>query len=112
VQTDIQPPGSDNPPEVELRATVGGTLRLRVVHRGGAPVPGVQAAFRPVPLFPGSDLVSDRNRPKPTDADGITVVTRLYPGEYLVTLVGRRDAAPVTVAVGEGAETAVQVEVP
>jgi protocatechuate 3,4-dioxygenase beta subunit len=112
VRMDVQPPGSDDSPEVELRATAGGALRIRVAHRGGAPVAGVQATFRPVPLFPGSDLVTDRNRPKPTDADGTTVVTRLYPGEYVVSLVGRRDAAPVTVAVGEGAETAVQIEVP
>jgi protocatechuate 3,4-dioxygenase beta subunit len=112
VQCAIHPPDSDNPPVVELQATPGGSLRIRVVHRGGAPVAGVQTAFRPDPLFPGSDLVIDRNRPKPTDADGTAVVTRLIPGAYIVSLVGRRDGGPVSVVVGEGAESDVQIEVP
>jgi protocatechuate 3,4-dioxygenase beta subunit len=112
VKTDIQPPSGDDPPEIDLHATAGGTLRIRVVHRGGGPVAGASTAIRPVPLFPGADLVMDRNRPKPTDADGMSVVPRLYPGGYVVALVGRSDAAPVQAMVGEGTESQIVIEVP
>ena len=113
VKTDIQPPGGDDDaPDIQLHATAGGSLRIRVVHRGGGPVPGAATAVRPMPLFPGADLVMDRNRPKPTDADGVSLVTHLYPGVYVVALVGRNDASPGQTTVGEGAESEVVLEVP
>jgi hypothetical protein len=39
-------------------------------------------------------------------------VNLLYPGEYTVSIVGRRDAAPIGVNVNEGAESAGVIEVP
>ncbi|HEX4825986.1 MAG TPA: carboxypeptidase-like regulatory domain-containing protein [Candidatus Polarisedimenticolaceae bacterium] len=113
VKTDIDPPsGTDDGPDVQLKTTVGGSLRIRVVHRGGGPVPGASTAIRPMPLFPGADLVIDRNRPKPTDGDGVALVGNLYPGVYVVAVVGRNDASPAQANVGEGAETEVEIEVP
>jgi len=112
VATEIQPAGSDEAPPVELRATAGGSLRIRVVHRGGGPVAGAQPAYRPLMLFPGSDVVMDRNVPKRTDIEGHSVVTRLYPGQYVVSLVGRRDTAPAQVSIGEGTEGFIEFEVP
>lgn len=113
VQTNIQPPGGDQAPPVDLHATVGGSLRIEVVHRGGgAPVAGAQASYRPLTLFPGSDLVIERNLPRPTDATGMAVVSHLYPGSYVVVLVGRNDVQPMSVNVGEGSESPVVFEVP
>ncbi len=112
VQNDVEQPADEDTFEVVLQAGAGGTMRVRVVHRGGAPVPGAQIAFRPVPLFPGCDVVMERNRPKTTDADGTTFVTLLYPGTYLVSIVGRRDTPAVQVSVDEGAESNVVLEVP
>jgi hypothetical protein len=39
-------------------------------------------------------------------------VPRLYPGGYVVALVGRSDAAPVQAMVGEGTESQIVIEVP
>jgi protocatechuate 3,4-dioxygenase beta subunit len=112
VQTGIEPPAEGDAAEVVLRATAGGSLRVRVVRRGGDPVPGAVVTYRPIPLFPGADVVVERNRPRSTDADGTTVVTMLYPTTYVVTVVGRRDAVPGQVVVNEGAESAIVLEVP
>ena len=65
-----------------------------------------------MPLFPGSDVVVDRNRPRPTEADGTTLVTLLHPGTYIVSIPGRRDVASVEVGVNEGAESVAVLEVP
>ena len=54
----------------------------------------------------------ERNRPKTTDAAGITLVTLLYPGTYVVSIVGRRDTPAVQVSLDEGAESNVVIEVP
>ncbi len=113
VQNDVEQPANEDGFEVVLQASEGGTLRVRVVRQGGGgPVPGAQVAFRPVPLFPGCDVVMERNRPKSTDADGATIVTRLYPGTYFVSIVGRRDSPAVQVGVEDGAESNVVIEVP
>ena len=112
VQTDIEPPGNGDAAEVLLRASAGGSLRVRVVHRGGGPVPGAQVAFQPVPLFPGSDVVVERNRPRSTDANGITVVKLLRPGDYVISVPGRRDSTTVQVTVSEGSESEATLEVP
>jgi hypothetical protein len=102
VQTGIQPPSEGDPPEVVLHASAGGTLRVRVVRRSGSPVMGAQLAYQPVPLFPGSDVVADRNRAAPTDADGATRLMLLHPGTYVRPIVGRADVVPVRVAVSGG----------
>lgn len=112
VQIDVEQPADGDASEVVLHANAGGTLRVRVVHRGGGPVPGAQIAYQPVPLFPGSDVVVERNRPRTTDPDGTTLVTMLYPTTYVVTVVGRRDSAAAQVIVSGGAESAVVLEVP
>jgi len=112
VRNDVEQPADGDASEVVLQASAGGTLRVRVVHRGGGPVAGAQIAFRPVPLFPGCDVVMERNLPKTTDADGTTLVTLLYPGAYLVSIVGRRDTEAVQVGVDEGTESNVVLEVP
>ena len=112
VQADVEQPADGSPSDVVLRATAGGSLRVRVVHRGGKAVEGAQVAYQPVPLYPGSDVAVDRNRPKATDAEGVSVVTLLYPGSYLVSIPGRRDVAPAQVIVNEGAESEIQLEVP
>lgn len=112
VQTEVYPPANGTPSEIVLQATVGGTLRVRVAHHGGNPVAGVQVTYQPLPLFPGSDVVVDRNSPAPTDTAGITRVTRLHPGEYVVSIAGRRDTAPVQVGVSEAEESSVVLEVP
>ena len=112
VRADIEPTMEGSPPEVVLHASAGGTLRIHVAHRGGDPVAGAQVAYQPARLFPGSDVVVDRNRPKPTDADGMTRLTLLYPGAYVVSVVGRGDVRPVPVVVSEGTESDVALEVP
>jgi len=112
VQHDVEQPPNEDGFEVVLQAGTGGTIRVRVVHRGGAPVPGAQIAFRPVPLFPGCDVVMERNRPRTTDTDGTTFVTMLYPGVYLVSVVDRRNVPAVQVSVDEGTESNVVIEVP
>jgi hypothetical protein len=112
VQTGIEPPAEGDPPEVVLHASAGGTLRVRVVRRSGSPVMGAQLAYQPVPLFPGSDVVVDRNRPAPTDADGVTRLTLLHPGTYVLSIAGRTDVAPVQVVVGEDAESTAVHEAP
>ena len=83
-----------------------------MLHRGGEPAAGVKVAFQPTPLFPGSDVVVDRNRPGTTDVDGATLATLLHPGGYLVSIPGRRDVVAVAVSVNEGSETQVVIEVP
>jgi protocatechuate 3,4-dioxygenase beta subunit len=112
VQTGVQPPSEGDPPEVVLHASAGGTLRVRVVRRSGSPVMGAQLAYQPAPLFPGSDVVVDRNRPAPTDADGATRLTLLHPGAYILSIVGRAEVVAVQVVVTEGAESAVVLEAP
>jgi carboxypeptidase family protein len=112
VQSDVEPPPGGDAPEIVLHASAGGALRVRVVRRSGGPVPGAQLSYQPVPLFPGCDVVVDRNRPAPTDADGVTRLTLLRPGAYAVSIVGRADVAPVQAEVNEGAESAVVLEAP
>jgi hypothetical protein len=112
VQTDVQQGPDDDSPDVVLHATPGGTLRVRVLHRGGEPAAGVQLAYQPVPLFPGSDVVVDRNRLRPTEADGSTVLTLVYPSAYIVSIPGRRDVAPIQIYVSEGTRTDAVLEVP
>ena len=112
VQNDVEQPSDSANSDIVLHATPGGSMRIRVVHRGGAGVSGVQIAYQPVPLFPGSDVVVDRNKPAVTDADGSTLVTLLYPSAYVVSIPGRRDAASIEVNVNEGAESAGVIEVP
>jgi hypothetical protein len=112
VQAGIEMPADGDAAEVVLHAGTGGTLRVRVVHRNGDPAPGQRIAYQPVPLFPGSDVVQDRNPAKSTDPDGTTVVPLLYPGTYFVSLIGRRDVAATEVAVSDGTESATVIEVP
>jgi len=112
VQTDVEQPADGSASDVVLTATPGGTLHVRVSHRSGDPVAGAQVAYQPVPLFPGCDVVMDRNRFKPTDPDGTTRMALFYPGEYVVSIPGRHDTAPVQVVVSEGAETEALIEVP
>jgi hypothetical protein len=112
VEANIQPPSGGEGPPVELRATMGGSLRVRVVHRGGTPVVGAQPAFRPLTLYPGCDVVMDRNIPPKTDQDGTSVLLRMHPGQYVISLLGRRDSAPQSVSVGDGAESYLEFEVP
>lgn len=112
VQTNVEPPANEVAPEVVLHATPGGKVRVRVVRRGGAPVPGQEITYKPIPLFPGCDVVVDRNRPRTTDQDGTTVISRLYPSSYVITIVGRRDSPQGQVTVGEGDETEVVLEIP
>ena len=112
VQCDVEQQADGSNSDVVLNATPGGSMRIRVVHRGGGVVTGVLIAYQPVPLFPGSDVFVERNKPAATDADGSTLVTLLYPGVYMVSILGRRDAAPIQVRVNEGAESAGVIEVP
>ncbi len=112
VELDIEQPADGGTTDIQLHATPGGSLRVRVAHRSGEPVAGIQLGFSPVPLFPGCDVVSDRNRPRPTDADGTTLLTQMYPGDYVLSIPGRRDVAPIQVRVSEGAESEAQIEVP
>jgi hypothetical protein len=112
VQSDVEAPSEGDGPEILLHASAGGTLRVRVVRRSGGALPGAQVTYQPVPLFPGSDVVVDRNRPVPTDAEGVTHLTLVHPGVYLVSLAGRADVTPVQAVVNEGAESAVVLEAP
>jgi hypothetical protein len=112
VQHDVEPPSGGDGPEILLRASVGGTLRVRVVRRSGQALQGAQVAYQPVPLFPGSDVVVDRNRPAPTDVEGVTRLTLLHPGVYQISIAGRTDVTPVEAVVNEGAESAVVLEAP
>jgi hypothetical protein len=112
VQTNVEPPSNGDAPEVVLHATPGGKVRVRVVHRSGGPAPGQQISYQPVPLFPGSDVVVERNRPRTTDQNGTTVISMLRPGSYVITVIGRRDATPGQVTVSEGADSDIVLEIP
>jgi len=112
VQTGVEPPEGGDAPEVVLHATTGGSMRIRVLHRNGEPVAGAQLGYQPTPLFPGCDVVMDRNRPPPTGPDGSALITLLYPGEYAVSIPGRRDAPSIRVFVNEGSESDAVIEVP
>jgi hypothetical protein len=111
VQTNVEPPSGGDPQDVVLHATPGGKVHVRVVHRTGGPASGQQIGFQPVPLFPGSDVVADRNRPRTTDENGTTVISLLRPGAYVISVVGRRDATG-QVTVSEGGDSDVALEVP
>ncbi|MBZ5637375.1 MAG: carboxypeptidase-like regulatory domain-containing protein [Acidobacteriia bacterium] len=110
--TDVLPPSEDNGPEILMQASLGGTLRVRVVRSSGGSVAGVQVVLRPDPLFPGWDYVADRNPPRPTDADGSTLVPLLSPGNYVITVPGHPGVGPVPVAVAEGGEASALVSLP
>jgi hypothetical protein len=112
VQTGIDQSNDDSGGDVQLHATVGGSLRIRVVHKSGDPVGGAQLAFQPAQLFPGADVFVDRNRPKPTGTDGTTVIPNLYPGNYMVSYPGRRDVPVVQASVSEGSESDLEISVP
>jgi protocatechuate 3,4-dioxygenase beta subunit len=112
VQTNVQQPADGETSDIVLHATAGGSLRVRVVHRAGGPVPGALITYQPVPLYPGCDVVVERNRPRSTDADGTTIVTMVRPGTYIVSVPGRKDSTSVRTSVNEGAETGVVLEVP
>jgi hypothetical protein len=112
VETNVVQPSDGTPGDVVLHATPGGAMRVRVAHRNGDPLAGAQIAYQPSPLFPGCDVAVDRNRPNVTGADGTTLVPRLFPGTYVVTIPGRRDASPIQVNVNDGSESEAQIEVP
>jgi hypothetical protein len=112
VQTGIEMPADGSPGDVVLNMGPGGTLRVRVERRNGAPVPGQAVAYQPVPMFPGSDVVLDRNPARPTGADGTTRVPLLYPGSYLLSITGRRDVPAIQATVIDGAETEAVIEIP
>jgi protocatechuate 3,4-dioxygenase beta subunit len=112
VQTGVEMPPDGSPGDIVLQAGPGGTLRVRVVRRNGDPVPGQKIAYQPVPLFPGSDVVLDRNPAKTTDGDGITRIPLLYPGTYVLSIIGRRDTPSVEAVVNDGSETEAVLEVP
>jgi hypothetical protein len=63
-------------------------------------------------LFPGSDVVQDRNPARSTDADGTTRVPLLYPGNYFVSVIGMHDVPAVQAAVNDGAESEAVLEIP
>ena len=112
VQSGIEMPPDGKPAEVLLHAGAGGTLVVRVAHRNGDAAPGQRIAYLPSPLFPGSDVVIDRNPARSTGPDGITRVPLLYPGTYLISVVGRRDTPTVQAVVIDGSETEAVLEVP
>jgi hypothetical protein len=54
VQTDVEQPADGSTSSVDLHATAGGSMRIRVIQRSsGKAVAGVQLAYQPAPLFPG-----------------------------------------------------------
>ena len=112
VQTGIEMPPDGRQGEVLLNVGPGGTLRVRVERGNGDPAPGQAIAYQPLPMFPGSDVVLDRNPARSTGADGTTRIPLLYPGSYIVSIIGRRDVPASQAVVSDGAETEVVFEIP
>ncbi len=109
---EVQPPAGDESQPVVLRAGPGGSLRIRVTGKDGQPVAGVPVALQPDPLFPGWDFIAGHTPPPPTDAAGSSLVSLLAPGDYLVTLPGRKGVIPVRVTIVEGVEAEAVVPLP
>jgi hypothetical protein len=89
----ILPPSAPDAPEPLLRTSTGGRVRIRVLGNDGQPVPSVQLQLRAVPAILGGDMALLMNPPALTDVSGTTVVDRLAPGAYEVS-VARRVGAP------------------
>jgi hypothetical protein len=102
---EVQPPASEESPEVVLQAGPGGALRVQVLGKDGKPAGGVQVGLQPDPLFPGWDFIVNHAPPPLTDSGGTVVLSLLAPGDYLVTLPGRRGVSPNRVTVSEGVDT-------
>jgi hypothetical protein len=97
--------------EVEMRATAGGRIRIRVTGADGRPRPGVQPLVVAQPAFLGSGHQTAASQ-RATDASGTVVADLLAPATYTVRLADRGDVAPVTVQVREGEEAGASLVVP
>ena len=99
-------------PGWELAVSLGGKLRVRVTGAEGQPLPGVQVQAKAVPPFLGSTMALMLSPPLPTDGKGSTLIDRLAPGVYEITVPDRPEVLPVQAQVIEGAEMPVGIRVP
>ena len=99
-------------PGWELAVSLGGKLRVRVTGAEGQPLPGVQVQARAVPPFLGSTMALMLSPPLSTDGQGSTLIDRLAPGVYEITVPDRPEVLPVQAQVIEGAEMPVGIRVP
>jgi protocatechuate 3,4-dioxygenase beta subunit len=100
---------SPNAEGLEVRVSRGGSVRVRVTRENGTPASGVQV--RCVPADPTLAATASFNfrLPRPTDANGVTVVDLLAPGPYEVVIPQRPGVRPVAVDVRAGTQTAVEL---
>jgi protocatechuate 3,4-dioxygenase beta subunit len=108
----ILPPSAPDAPEPLLRTSTGGRVRIRVLGNDGQPVPSVQLQLRAVPAILGGDMALLMNPPALTDVSGTTVVDRLAPGAYEVSVAGAAGPPPRSVTVAEGSETPLEIRLP
>lgn len=92
--------------DVVLRAPRPGHIRVNVVDPIGA-VEGASVVCRAVPDYLGAGFT--RDKPLPTGADGMTVVSSLAPGAYEVTVNSRSRRATAAATLAEGAEVVLTV---
>jgi hypothetical protein len=95
-----------------LRATRGGSLRIRLVDADGAPRPGLPVTVRPSPAYLGSDLLQLLLPALSTDASGTAVFHNLAPGNYAVTIPSRPELPPSAATLRDNAESLLLVELP
>jgi protocatechuate 3,4-dioxygenase beta subunit len=109
--TNVVPSDDAEGPGTVLRATPGGRIRIRVVGANGEVPSGVQPIVRAEPGFLGSGMATMR-APLPGDPAGTFVADLLAPATYVVRAQNRSDVQPVTVQVGEGADSEATLTVP
>jgi hypothetical protein len=109
---DVMPADPEDTSAIVLRASFGGRVLIRVVDHDGLPVAGAQLGLWPATGFLGSTFLAERNRPQPTNAEGVSRVGLLAPGDYSVVTYGRQSVTPVRVAVEDGVESTVLITLP
>jgi hypothetical protein len=110
--TGIMPPDPDEPTGLVLRVGPGGSLRVQVVDAEGAPAVGAFVSLNPLPAFVGSEIERLLRPVPPTDGSGQIVIENLAPGSYAVTLAGRSDLPPRTIAVTPSGEATLTLNIP
>ena len=90
---------------LEVRVSRGGSVRVRVTREDGVPASGVQVRCMPTDPTIAATAAFNFRLPRPTDANGVTVVDLLAPGQYEVTVPDRPRLQAVPVEVRAGTES-------
>jgi protocatechuate 3,4-dioxygenase beta subunit len=100
---------STNTESLEVRVSRGGSVRVTVTRQNGAPASGVQVRCLPTDPSIAATASFNFRLPRPTDANGVTVVDLLAPGQYEVAVPERPGVQPVPVEVRAGTQSAVDL---